>query len=100
MKDIEKVKKEVVQGKTLTEPITKIDYFPDMVGQMMKVGEQTGQLDQMMMKISLVFEEEVNELVENMTKMIEPVVIVVLGGIIATILVAMYLPMFMSAGGA
>ncbi len=98
--DVRVIRKEVVQGKTLTEPLMKIDYFPDMVSQMIKVGEQTGQIDQMLEKVSDVFEEEVNELVGGMTKMIEPIIIVVLGGIIACILVAMYLPMFMSAGGA
>ncbi len=98
--DVKVIRKEVVQGKTLTEPLMKIDYFPDMVSQMIKVGEQTGQIDQMLEKVSDVFEDEVNELVGGMTKMIEPIIIVVLGGIIACILVAMYLPMFMSAGGA
>ncbi|WP_127715248.1 type II secretion system F family protein [Halobacteriovorax sp. HLS] len=97
--DVRNIKKEVVQGKTLTEPLMKIDYFPDMVSQMIKVGEQTGQIDQMLEKVSDVFEDEVNTLVGGMTKMIEPIIIVVLGGIIAAILVAMYLPMFMSAGG-
>jgi type IV pilus assembly protein PilC len=97
--DVKTLKKEVVQGKTLTEPLMKIEYFPDMVSQMIKVGEQTGQIDQMLEKVSDVFEDEVNTLVGGMTKMIEPIIIVVLGGIIAAILVAMYLPMFMSAGG-
>jgi len=98
-KDLTGVKKKVIEGKTLTEPLEKIEYFPAMVTQMVRVGEQTGQVDQMLEKVSDVFEEEVNELIGTMTKMIEPIIIVVLGGIIATILVAMYLPMFMSAGG-
>ncbi len=98
-KDLTGVKKKVIEGKTLTEPLEKIEYFPAMVTQMVRVGEQTGQVDQMLEKVSDVFEEEVNELIGTMTKMIEPIIIVVLGGIIATILVAMYLPIFMSAGG-
>ena len=98
-RDITDVKKKVVEGKTLTEPLAKIEYFPEMVSQMVRVGEQTGNIDQMLEKVADVFEEEVNTLVESMTKLIEPLIIVVLGGIIATILVAMYLPMFMSAGG-
>lgn len=97
--DMKIVRQKVVEGSTLTEPLLKIEYFPDMVGQMIKVGEQTGNIDDMLEKVSSVFEEEVNELIENMTKMIEPLIIVVLGGMIAAILVAMYLPMFMSAGG-
>lgn len=96
--DLKEVKKKVTEGKTLTEPLGKITYFPELVTQMIRVGEQTGQIDDMLGRVALVFEEEVDSLVTGMTKMIEPLIIVVLGGIIATILVAMYLPMFMSAG--
>ncbi len=99
-KDLTEVRKKVIEGKSLTEPLEKIAYFPSMVTQMVRVGEQTGQVDQMLDKVSEVFEDEVNALIETMTKMVEPLIIVVLGGIIATILIAMYLPMFMSAGGA
>ena len=97
-KDITEVKKKVIEGKTLTEPLSKIEYFPEIVTQMIRVGEQTGQIDQMLSRVAEVFEDEVDQLITGMTKMIEPLIIVVLGGIIATILVAMYLPMFMSAG--
>lgn len=96
--DLKEVKKKVTEGKTLTEPLGKIPYFPELVTQMIRVGEQTGQIDEMLARVAEVFEEEVDNLVTGMTKMIEPLIIVVLGGIIATILVAMYLPMFMSAG--
>ena len=98
--DMAKVRKAVVQGKTLTEPLLKITYFPDMVAQMIKVGEQTGNMELLLDKVSQVFEEEVNELVGGMTKMIEPLIIVVLGGAVAFVLVAMYMPIFTSAGGA
>lgn len=98
--DLKVVRKKVTQGKTLTEPLMKIEYFPDMVAQMIKVGEQTGNIDTMLIKVADVFEDEVSTLVDGMTKMIEPIIIVVLGSMIAAILVAMYLPMFMSAGGA
>jgi type IV pilus assembly protein PilC len=97
-KDIKEVKKKVMEGKTLTEPLQKIEYFPELVCQMIRVGEQTGQIDQMLTRVAEVFEEEVDQLIGAATKMIEPIIIVVLGGVIATILVAMYLPMFMSAG--
>ena len=98
--DLSKVKKDVVAGKTLNNSIDKIDYFPDMASQMIKVGEQTGRLDFMMDKIANVFEDEIDSLIESGTKLIEPLIIVVLGGVTATILVAMYLPIFMQAGGA
>ncbi len=98
--DLRDVRKKVTEGQDMTDPISRITYFPDMVAQMVKVGEQTGSLDQMFLRISEVFEDEVNSLVGNMTKLIEPFIIVVLGGIVATVLVAMYLPIFMSAEGA
>ncbi len=97
--DIKVVKDKIVQGKTLAEPLSKITYFPDMISSMISVGEQTGNIDSMLEKVADVFEEQVSFLVGNMTKLIEPFIIVVLGGIIAAVLVAMYLPMFMSAEG-
>jgi type IV pilus assembly protein PilC len=95
--DLKQVRKKVIEGKSMTEPLGKIDYFPPLVVQMVRVGEQTGQIDQMLERVADVFEDEVNELVDNMTKLIEPFIIVVLGGIIALILVAMYMPMFSAA---
>ena len=99
-KDLVLVKKSVVEGKTLAEPISQIVYFPPMISQMIRVGEQTGGIDDMLEKVSSVFEDEVNDSIDNMTKMIEPLILVVLGGVVAVILLAMYLPIFMAAGGA
>lgn len=99
-KDLAKVRKAVIEGKSITEPLSRITYFPPLVTQMIKVGESTGNLDQMLLKVADVFEDEVNELVDNLTKLIEPIILVVLGGIIGFVLIAMYLPIFMSAGGA
>ncbi len=98
-KDLTKVRKAVIEGKSITEPLSRITYFPPLVTQMIKVGESTGNLDQMLLKVADVFEDEVNELVDNLTKLIEPIILVVLGGIIGFVLIAMYLPIFMSAGG-
>jgi type IV pilus assembly protein PilC len=98
-KDLTKVRKAVIEGKSITEPLSRISYFPPLVTQMIKVGESTGNLDMMLLKVADVFEEEVEELVGNLTKLIEPLILVVLGGIIAFVLIAMYLPIFMSAGG-
>lgn len=99
-KDLTKVRQAVVEGKSITEPLSRIKYFPPLVTQMMKVGESTGNLDNMLVKVADVFEQEIEELVGNLTKMIEPLILVVLGGIIGFVLIAMYLPIFMSAGGA
>jgi type IV pilus assembly protein PilC len=97
-KDFTLVKKSVLEGKSITEPLSRIKYFPDLVTQMIKVGESTGNLDSMLMKVATVFEDEIEQVVANLTKLIEPIIIVVLGGIIAVVLVAMYLPIFLSAG--
>lgn len=99
-KDLRKVKKAVSEGKTLTEPLMRIKYFPEMVAQMMKIGESTGNLDTMLLKCAEIFEEETTELVNTITKLIEPLILVGLGGAIAVIMVAMYLPIFMAGGGA
>lgn len=96
--DLKGVKKKIMEGKTMTEPLSKIAYFPEIVTQMIRVGEQTGQIDSMLARVAEVFEDEVDQLIGTMTKMIEPIIIVVLGGAVAIILVAMYLPIFMSAG--
>jgi type IV pilus assembly protein PilC len=98
-KDLTKVRKAVIEGKSITEPLGRIPYFPPLITQMIKVGESTGNLDQMLLKVADVFEEEVEELIGNLTKLIEPLILVFLGGIIAFVLIAMYLPIFLSAGG-
>lgn len=98
-RDLSKVRLAVIEGKSITEPLARITYFPILVTQMMKVGESTGNLDNMLIKVADVFQDEVEELVGNMTKLIEPFILVFLGGIIGFVLIAMYLPIFMSAGG-
>ena len=96
--DLKKVRKLVMTGKTMAEPLAKISYMPDMIGQMLRVGEQTGAMDNMLLKVADVLEEEVSNLVGNMTKLIEPFIMVGLGGIVAFIMLAMYMPIFKAAG--
>ncbi len=88
------VRKEVEQGKTLAEPLTKTGQFPPMVCQMIGVGEHTGAMDTMLSKIADFYEDEVDSAVEGMMSLIEPVIIAFLGVVIGLIVVAMYLPMF------
>ncbi len=88
------VRKAVEEGKTVSAPLAETKVFPPMVVQMINVGEQTGALDQMLSKIADFYEEEVDTAVEGLMKLIEPLMIVVLGGIIGTIVTAMYLPMY------
>lgn len=87
-------KEAVSRGKTLAEPLTKIPYFPNMVTQMISIGEQTGNIDQMLAKVADFYEDEVNNATDAVTSLMEPLLMVVLGGIIAVIVIAMYLPIF------
>jgi type IV pilus assembly protein PilC len=93
-----RVKEEISAGKTIALPLAQAKVFPGMVIQMINVGENTGTLDQMLIKVADFYEAEVEAIVSSLSKLIEPVVLVVLGGIVAFILIAMYLPVFNIAG--
>ena len=88
------VRKSVEEGKTISEPLAETKVFPPMVVQMINVGEQTGALDQMLSKIADFYEDEVDTAVAGLMKLIEPLMITLLGGIIGTIVVSMYLPLY------
>jgi type IV pilus assembly protein PilC len=88
------VRKQVEEGKTISEPLADTKVFPAMVVQMINVGEQTGALDQMLSKIADFYEDEVDTAVSGMMKLIEPLMIAVLGVVIGTIVAAMYLPLY------
>ncbi|MEP6800657.1 MAG: type II secretion system F family protein [Acidobacteriota bacterium] len=91
---IQEVRKAVEGGKTIVEPLRDAGIFPNMVVQMIGVGEQTGALDQMLNKIGDFYEDEVDAAVAGLVKLLEPVMIFILGIIIGGIVIAMYLPMF------
>jgi type IV pilus assembly protein PilC len=91
---IERVRKSISEGKTITAPLGESGVFPPMVVQLVAVGEQTGRLAEMLGKIADFYDEEVDAAVTAMTGLIEPIVIVMMGGVIGGLLVAMYLPMF------
>lgn len=88
----------ISEGKTIAEPLAKSGVFPPMVTQMISVGESTGALDTMLEKIADFYEDEVDAAVDAMTALIEPFMMVFLGGTIGTMLAAMYLPIFKMAG--
>jgi type IV pilus assembly protein PilC len=88
------VRKSVEGGKTIVEPLKDSNVFPNMVVQMIGVGEQTGALDAMLNKIADFYEDEVDVAVQGLVKLMEPVMIFILGVIIGGIVIAMYLPMF------
>src|SRR6476620_12335443 len=81
------------EGETIAAPLKESRLVDDMVVNMIDVGEETGELDKMLYKIADVYDEEVDVLVESLISLLEPIMIVVLGGIIGTIVVALFLPM-------
>ena len=87
-------RKSVEQGKTIAEPLRDSKVFPNMVVQMISVGEQTGAIDTMLNKIAEFFEDEVDAAVAGLIKLMEPIMIAILGVVIGGIVIAMYLPMF------
>src|SRR5689334_1455660 len=84
----------ISEGKTIAEPLISSKVFPPMVCQMIAVGETTGALDQMLQKIADFYEDEVDNAVANLTSLMEPMVILFLGGIIGGLVISMYLPIF------
>ena len=95
---IQHVRTKISEGKNMAEPLTEAGVFPDMVVQMIAVGEQTGALDQMLNKIADFYEEETDIAVAAMTSAIEPILMVGVGGMVGVVLIAMYLPIFSMAG--
>ncbi|MCW5213354.1 type II secretion system F family protein [Desulfobulbus sp. TB] len=87
----------IAEGRPIAEPLEESGVFPNMVVQMINVGESVGALDAMLEKIADFYDEEVDQAVDNLTAMIEPFMMVFLGGMIGGLVVAMYLPIFTMA---
>ena len=94
MEAIENVKKGVFSGDTLTKLFLKEPLFPPTFSQLISVGEQTGQLDEMFNSVAAYYEEEFDNRVDNMSSMIEPIMIVFMGIMIGGLMIAMYSPIF------
>ena len=88
------IREQIGQGNTMGYSLKETKIFPPMVSQMVAIGEETGRLDFMLEKIADFYDEEVEQMVSNLTTLIEPFVIVFLGIIIGGIIIAMYLPIF------
>ncbi len=93
-----KVRSAISEGRTMADPLGESGVFPSMVVQMVAVGESTGALDAMLSKIADYYDDEVDAAVENLTSMIEPIMMVFLGVTIGGLVVSMYLPIFKMAG--
>lgn len=87
-------KERISEGRSMSEPLEQAGIFPPMVVQMVQVGESTGALDNMLNKIADFYEDDVDNLVTNMTALMEPMIMAFLGVILGGLVVAMYLPIF------
>lgn len=92
-----KTRDSIREGKTISEPLSETKVFPPMVVQMISVGEQTGALDAMLSKIADFYDDEVDNAVAALTSLLEPVMMVFLGGTVGFLVVSMYLPVFKMA---
>ena len=93
---LKKARGAIKEGETIAKPLSESPVFPSMVVQMVAVGEETGALDQMLAKIADFYDEEVKTAVDGLTSALEPVIMVVIGGTIGGIVIALYWPMFLS----
>jgi type IV pilus assembly protein PilC len=91
---VERIHREVREGGTISKPMTKDALFPPMVTQMVAVGEETGKLDEMLAKVADFYDMEVENAVEALTSLLEPIMVVGIGGIVGSVVVGMYLPIF------
>lgn len=91
---MDNVYQSVKDGETIHEPLSECPVFPPLVVHMVAVGEETGAIDQMLNKVSEAYEREVDDTVNALTSILEPLLIVFLGGIVGVIVVALYLPLF------
>ena len=88
------VQANVKEGQSISEPLERVSVFPPMVTQMIAVGEETGSLDQMLQKIADFYEDEVNAAVKSLTSILEPILMLGVGGIVGVVVISMYLPIF------
>ena len=83
--ELKNAAKEVKNGKQLSEPLSKSDHFPPIVAQMLAIGEETGEIDTILVKVADFYEEEVDAVIDGLSSLIEPLMIIVLGGMVGLI---------------
>jgi type IV pilus assembly protein PilC len=88
------VRAKVHQGVPIAQPLIENEIFPPMVSQMVKIGEETGELEKMLAKIADFYEDEVDAAIQTLTSIIEPVMMILVGMMVGVIVISMYLPMF------
>jgi type IV pilus assembly protein PilC len=88
------IKAAIREGRSFSDPMRENDIFPTLIVQMTEVGEQTGALDEMLVRVADFYMAEVDQTVDNLTSILEPFLIVIMGAVVGTIIVSLYLPMF------
>ncbi len=91
---VEKAAEKVGEGSSIADPLEEAEFFPPMVTHMIAIGEETGALPDLLNRIALFFEEEVETLTRGLTAMIEPLMLIFVGGLVGFLLIALYLPIF------
>ena len=91
---IARVRERVHEGAPIGDPLTADPVFPPMLGQMVKIGEETGELEQMLSKVADFYEDEVDTSIQSLTSIIEPILMIFVGAMVGVIVISMYLPMF------
>jgi type IV pilus assembly protein PilC len=91
---LENVKNRVHEGAPISQPLSEDPVFPAMVGHMVKVGEETGELDKMLGKVADFYEDEVDTAIQSLTSIIEPLLMIGVGAMVGLIVISMYMPMF------
>jgi type IV pilus assembly protein PilC len=93
-KSLVRIRERVHEGVPISEPLADDPIFPPMVSQMVKIGEETGELDKMLGKVADFYEDEVDASIQSLTSIIEPILMIGVGVMVGTIVISMYLPMF------
>lgn len=91
-KELEAAAKEVKNGKLISEPLSQSEHFPPIASQMIAIGEETGQIDVILVKVADFYEEEVEATIEGLSSIIEPIMIVILGGMVGLIAISVMGP--------
>lgn len=94
-KGIKRIREDVTSGQQLNSSIRSTELFPTMLTQMVAIGEESGALDEMLAKVATYYEESVDNLVDSLTSLLEPMIMAILGILVGGLMIAMYLPIFM-----
>ncbi|MGH9100764.1 MAG: type II secretion system F family protein, partial [Acidimicrobiales bacterium] len=89
----QEIKRAVREGRSFADPMRSNPIFPQLMVQMVEVGEQTGALDDMLDKAAAYYQGEVDQTVDNLSSILEPLLVVAMGGVVGTVIISLYLPM-------